>query len=97
MYLGQKFLELIANLIKKCWDAKAEIRPTAKELYQISREPGSEIHSQTEECKNDRENKLKNTPMKISPTLFKHIDFKDLPEPVNSSNHLLIKFIQGIL
>ncbi|CAB4418250.1 unnamed protein product [Rhizophagus irregularis] len=27
--------KLLVDLITKCWDAKAENRPTAKELYQI--------------------------------------------------------------
>ncbi|RGB41146.1 kinase-like domain-containing protein, partial [Rhizophagus diaphanus] len=45
--------ELLASLIMKCWDAKAENRPTAKELYQIIKkwdeeevDSNSEIYSQ---------------------------------------------------
>ncbi|RIA90831.1 hypothetical protein C1645_822823, partial [Glomus cerebriforme] len=58
--------KLLADLITKCWDAKAENRPTAKELYQIIKKlceerfnEDSEIYSQIEECEKIRENKLK--------------------------------------
>jgi len=55
----------------KCWDAKAESRPTAKELFQILKkwsgecnkyDMNSEIFSQVEECNNIRRNKLKSNP-----------------------------------
>jgi serine/threonine protein kinase len=61
--------KLIADLITRCWDAKAENRPTAKELYQILEKwnddcnyiCSSNIHSQMEEYIKIRENnKLKN-------------------------------------
>ena len=56
--------KLLADLIMKCWDAKPENRPTAKELHQLLdkwyRErynESSEIYSQIEECeKKFREN-----------------------------------------
>jgi serine/threonine protein kinase len=65
--------KLLAGLIMKCWDAKAENRPTAKELSQIlnkwNSECGyggkldpdynSEIYAQLEECEKIRKNKLK--------------------------------------
>src|SRR4051794_4508937 len=66
--------KLIADLIMKCWDAKAENRPTAKELTQILNKwniecgkneidkKNSEIYIQIEECEEIRENKLKNKP-----------------------------------
>jgi serine/threonine protein kinase len=58
--------KLLANLITKCWDAKAENRPTAKELYQKlkkwheTKHIDDEIYSQMEKYKEIRENKLKN-------------------------------------
>jgi serine/threonine protein kinase len=59
--------KLIADLIIKCWDAKAENRPTAKELAQILRkywdeinDENGEIYSQIEECEKIKENKSKN-------------------------------------
>ncbi|RIA90834.1 hypothetical protein C1645_875822, partial [Glomus cerebriforme] len=62
-------------LITKCWDAKAENRPTAKELYQIFNKwnkerlnKDSEIYSQIKESI-------------YTSRLF---NFKDLPEPVNT-------------
>src|SRR5437868_9396810 len=61
--------KLIADLIMKCWDAKPENRPTAKQLYRIFNkwniecyynDISSEIYSQVKECEKIRENKLKN-------------------------------------
>ena len=61
--------KLIADLITKCWDAKAESRPTAKELCKIFKQwnnellkysENSEIRSQVRECKKIKKNKLKN-------------------------------------
>ncbi|EXX51580.1 Bck1p [Rhizophagus irregularis DAOM 197198w] len=59
--------KLIADLIIKCWNAKAENRPTAKELRQILFKyldnidvESSEIYCQIEECEKIKENKLKN-------------------------------------
>ncbi|RGB30364.1 kinase-like domain-containing protein [Rhizophagus diaphanus] len=59
--------KLIVDLIIKCWDAKAENRPTAKELRQILLiyyinidDKSSEIYSQIKECEKIKENKLKN-------------------------------------
>ena len=62
--------KLLADLIMKCWDAKAENRPTAKELYQIlnkwniecgydssndyNYDKTSEIYIQIKECKEIR-------------------------------------------
>ncbi|RIA82112.1 kinase-like domain-containing protein [Glomus cerebriforme] len=58
--------KLFADLITKCWDAKAENRPTAKELFQLliklnkeKKNENSEIYSQIKECEKIRENKLK--------------------------------------
>jgi hypothetical protein len=54
-------------LIIKCWDAKAENRPTIKELSQIIRKycgevnvKNGEIYSQVKECEKTKENKSKN-------------------------------------
>jgi serine/threonine protein kinase len=94
--------KLLADLIMKCWDDKAENRPTAYELYQILNkciiEEGgedSEISSQIKECKNIRENKIKNRPDKVKPkNIQTHpqaiytsrlLNFKNLPE-LNSGN-----------
>ena len=54
--------KLLADLIMKCWDAKPENRPTAKELHDILKEWGeesiydesSEIYLQIEECEKIR-------------------------------------------
>jgi len=94
--------KLLADLIIKCWDAKSDNRPTAKELFQILYEwwyemddENSELYSQVEECEKIRENKLKNKlnedksesvqthPQAIYTSRL--LNFKDLPEPVNSS------------
>jgi serine/threonine protein kinase len=59
--------KLIVDLIIKCWDAKTENRPTAKELFQILKkywneinDKNGEIYSQIKECEKIKENKLKN-------------------------------------
>jgi serine/threonine protein kinase len=94
--------KLFADLIIKCWDAKAENRPTAKELYQIFREyiyeindEDGEIYSQIKECKKVKEmkfksrtneNKPKNHPQAIYTSRL--LNFKNLPEPVNSIDYL---------
>src|ERR1051325_4429793 len=59
--------KLIADLIIKCWDAKPENRPTAKELVQIldrwyfkeKSDENSVLYSQIRECEKIRESKLK--------------------------------------
>src|SRR5687767_2686996 len=72
--------KLLADLITKCWDAKAENRPTAKELHQILNKwniecgnggfdsskinKNSGIYIQIEESEKIRESKLKNKPNK---------------------------------
>jgi hypothetical protein len=95
--------KLLADLITKCWDAKAENRPTAGELFQILKkwyfeidEENSEIYSQAKEYDRIRKNKLRNTSSKSKPkNIQTHpqaiytsrlFNFKNLPEPVNSSD-----------
>ncbi|CAB4439061.1 unnamed protein product [Rhizophagus irregularis] len=58
--------KLFEDLIIKCWDSKAENRPTIKELYQMLKEwddeklnNDSEIFSQVKEWKQIRENEYK--------------------------------------
>ncbi|RIA80184.1 kinase-like domain-containing protein [Glomus cerebriforme] len=41
--------KLLADLINKCWDAEAENRPTAKELYQILKKWSNEIYNKDSE------------------------------------------------
>jgi methylthioribose-1-phosphate isomerase len=108
--LSEDIPVLLEDLIKKCWDAKAENRPTAKELCQLLRKWNSifdssddeysinrEIYSQVKESDKIRRDKLKNNPNKNknkSKNIQKHpkalytsklLNFKNLPEPVNSS------------
>jgi serine/threonine protein kinase len=72
--------KLFEDLIKQCWDAKAENRPTIKELYQILKKwdneklnIDSEIFSQVKEWKQIRENEYNNVSNKIkSKTLNIH-------------------------
>jgi len=72
--------KLLADLIMKCWDDKAENRPTAYKLYQILKkwddecddygnkfDENSEIYIQIKECDKIRENKFKNRPDKVKP------------------------------
>ena len=93
----------------RCWDAKPENRPTAKELHQILNkwykecyirsnkyDKNSEIYSQIKKCEKIRVNKLRNNSNKDrSKSIQTHpqaiytsrlLNFKNLPEPVNSSD-----------
>ncbi|RGB22028.1 kinase-like domain-containing protein [Rhizophagus diaphanus] len=78
--------KLLADLINKCWDAKAENRPTAKELYQSLKK----LHNVNEY---NNKIKLNRTSEKRSKNIQTHsqaiytsrlLNFKNLPEPVNS-------------
>ena len=114
--------KLLADLIMKCWDAKIENRPTAKELYQILSKwddeldkieegevdgKNSEIYSQVKECDKISESKFKNRSSKDkSKNLQTHpqaiytnrlLNFKNLPEPVNSSDLSSFQFNSGNL
>jgi serine/threonine protein kinase len=86
--------KLLADLITKCWDAKAENRPTAKELYQELKKYYDSIdYSKRKEY--DDKIKLNRTSEKRSSNIQTHpqaiytsrlLNFKNLPEPVNSGN-----------
>ena len=106
--------KLLADLIMKCWDAKPENRPTAKELYQILKKwngekynVNSEIYSQIEECDKIGKSKFKNrSNADKSKNLQTHpqaiytsrlLNFKNLPEPVNSSDLSSFQFNSGKL
>ncbi|POG80477.1 kinase-like domain-containing protein [Rhizophagus irregularis DAOM 181602=DAOM 197198] len=92
--------KLFANLITKCWNAKAENRPTAKELYQIFYKwdnyeyDDSDIKSiKSQISEYDDKIVLNRTIEKKSKNIQTHpqaiytsrlLSFKNLPEPVNS-------------
>ncbi|RGB30799.1 kinase-like domain-containing protein [Rhizophagus diaphanus] len=91
--------KLLADLITKCWDAKTENRPTAKELYQTLDEwckhEDSDTDTDTESQVNEYDDKIKlnRTSEKRSNNIQTHpqaiytsrlLNFKKLPEPVNS-------------
>jgi hypothetical protein len=67
--------KFLVDLIVKCWDAKPENRPTAKELYQILKmwsykefnNGDNEIKSQMREFNKINRNKLKNRLNKTKP------------------------------
>ena len=88
---------LLANLIMKCWDANAENRPTAYELYKTLNKwsyetcnEDSEIYSQIEEYDKIRENKSKNNSNENKSKKFKHIHKQSIP--VSS---LILKIFQS--
>jgi serine/threonine protein kinase len=114
--------KLLADLIMKCWDAKAENRPTAKELYQTLKkwddeiydynsedeeDDDSEIYSQIKECdkigktkfinrsSEDRSKNIQTHPQAIYTSRL--LNFKNLPEPVNSSDLSSFQFKSGNL
>jgi serine/threonine protein kinase len=94
--------KFFADLIIKCWDAKAENRPTAKELYQKLKKlneielEDDEIYSQMNKYKEIMRNRLKSKSnenksesIKTHPQAIytsRLLNFKNLPEPVNSSD-----------
>ncbi|EXX56155.1 Cdc15p [Rhizophagus irregularis DAOM 197198w] len=91
--------KLLADLITNCWDAKAENRPTAKELYQtlINKYNDRYEDSDTESQVNGYNDKIKlnRTSEKRSNNIQTHpqaiytsrlLNFKNLPEPVNSDS-----------
>ncbi|GES83281.1 kinase-like domain-containing protein [Rhizophagus clarus] len=94
--------KFLADLTMICCDAKAEDRPTAKELYQLLYKwnnieyEDNEIYSQMKKYEKIRENKLKNRSSKNKPkNIVYHpqaiyssrlLNFKNLPEPENSSD-----------
>jgi len=105
--------KLLADLIMKCWDAKPENRPSAKDLYQILNKwnfygyEDSEIYSQIEEFDKIRKSEFKNRSSEDkSKNLQTHpqaiytsrlLNFKNLPEPVNSSDLSSFQFKSGNL
>ncbi|UZO10138.1 uncharacterized protein OCT59_001736 [Rhizophagus irregularis] len=88
--------KLLADLINKCWDAKAENRPTAKELYQKLNERYNDMNKDSESQVDEYDDKIKlnRTSEKRSSSIQTHpqaiytsrlLNFKNLPEPVNSA------------
>ncbi|CAB4442597.1 unnamed protein product [Rhizophagus irregularis] len=101
--ISEHIPKFLIDLIMKCWDAKPENRPSAKELYQIleiwdkeDTKSNSEIYAQMKEYTKIREIKFKNRSnenksesIKTHPQAIytsRLLNFKNLPEPVNSSD-----------
>ncbi|POG63720.1 kinase-like domain-containing protein [Rhizophagus irregularis DAOM 181602=DAOM 197198] len=100
--ISEHIPKFLVDLIMKCWDAKAENRPSAKELYQIlnkwneTQYDDDEIYSQMNEYKKIREKKFKSRSnenksesIKTHPQAIytsRLLSFKNLPEPINSSD-----------
>jgi serine/threonine protein kinase len=94
--------KFFTDLIIKCWDAKAENKPTAKELYQKLKKLheiqfiDDEIYSQMNKYEEVMRSKLKNksnenksVSIKTHPQAIytsRLLNFKNLPEPENSSD-----------
>jgi serine/threonine protein kinase len=91
-------LKSLVDLIVKCWDAKAENRPTAKELYQKLEELYNErYNSQMEEYNDkiqlDRTSEKRTSNIQTHPQAIytsRLLSFNNLPEPVNSGNLIYI-------
>jgi serine/threonine protein kinase len=82
--------KLLVDLIAKCWDAKAENRPTAKELY-LKLENLKYVFSYEYDGKiklnrssEKKPNNIQTHPQAIYTSRL--LSFKNLPEPVNSGN-----------
>ncbi|POG82984.1 kinase-like domain-containing protein [Rhizophagus irregularis DAOM 181602=DAOM 197198] len=86
--------KLLADLITKCWDAKAENRPTAKELYQklnklliIDSDTKSQVDEYNDKIKLNRTSEKRSINFQTHPQAIytsRLLNFKNLPEPVNS-------------
>jgi serine/threonine protein kinase len=98
--ISEDIPKFLADLIMKCWDAKSENRPTAKELckilkkwYEEEGDNNSEIYSQIKEYEKIRISEMKNKNKSEDITTHPQaiytsrlLNFKNLPEPVNSSD-----------
>ena len=110
--ISEDIPKFLADLIIKCWDAKAENRPTTKELSQILKkwynerwDKDSEIYPQIEKYEKIRSKKLENRSnenksenIKTHPQAIytsRLLSFKNLPEPVNSSDLSSFQFNSG--
>ncbi|POG58236.1 kinase-like domain-containing protein [Rhizophagus irregularis DAOM 181602=DAOM 197198] len=86
--------KLHADLITKCWDAKAENRPTAKELYQelevnFFYEDSSQRKEYNDKIKLNRTSEKRSSNIQTHPQAIytsRLLNFKNLPEPVNSGS-----------
>ncbi|POG61640.1 kinase-like domain-containing protein [Rhizophagus irregularis DAOM 181602=DAOM 197198] len=88
--------KLLADLITKCWDAKAENRPTAKELYQklnklliIDNDTKSQVDEYNDKIKLNRTSEKRSSNIQTHPQAIytsRLLNFKNLPEPVNSGS-----------
>ncbi|CAB4418693.1 unnamed protein product [Rhizophagus irregularis] len=86
--------KLLADLITKCWDAKAENRPTAKELCQklnklliIDSDTKSQVNEYNDKIKLNRTSEKRSNNIQTHPQAIytsRLLNFKNLPEPVNS-------------
>ncbi|POG74634.1 kinase-like domain-containing protein [Rhizophagus irregularis DAOM 181602=DAOM 197198] len=79
--------KLLTDLITKCWDAKAENRLTAKELYQklvelIEFDDEYDDKIKLNRISEKRSNNIQTHPQAIYTSRL--LNFKNLPEPVNS-------------
>ncbi|POG70814.1 kinase-like domain-containing protein [Rhizophagus irregularis DAOM 181602=DAOM 197198] len=97
--ISEHIPKFLVDLIMKCWDAKAENRPIAKELYQTLKklDESYDYYSQMWEYEGKiEEKKFKNSSngnnsisIKTHPQAIytsRLLSFKNLPEPVNSSD-----------
>ncbi|POG80490.1 kinase-like domain-containing protein [Rhizophagus irregularis DAOM 181602=DAOM 197198] len=100
--------KLLADLITKCWDAKAENRPTAKELYQIlnkwdnygydDSDTKSQVNEYDDKIKLNRTNEKRSNNIQTHPQAIytsRLLNFKNLPEPVNSDAIQSTLFSEG--
>ncbi|RGB25210.1 kinase-like domain-containing protein [Rhizophagus diaphanus] len=92
--ISEHIPKFLVDLIMKCWDAKAENRPTAKELYQILKKWdkedekfNSEIRSQMRECYT----KISEKSLKNSSNENKSESIKTHPQAIYTSRLLNFK------
>ncbi|CAB5374871.1 unnamed protein product [Rhizophagus irregularis] len=91
--------KLLSDLITKCWDAKAENRPTAKELYQELDELDYAGYDEyNDKIKLNRTSERRSSNIQTHPQAIytsRLLNFKNLPEPVNSGAIQSTLFSEG--
>ncbi|CAB5375581.1 unnamed protein product [Rhizophagus irregularis] len=92
--------KLLTDLITKCWDAKAENRPTAKELYQELKEVKlADADEYDDKIKLNRTSEKRSNNIQTHPQAIytsRLLNFKNLPEPVNSGAVQSTLFSDGL-
>lgn len=100
-HMGKNIPKSLAELIKRCWDAKIDKRPVAEEVslwvqwwLDVCNEPSSDVAIEFRIADNER--KYKDGITWIHPEAVyerRHLDFPSLPDPENFSPETYYKMV----